>query len=506
MDMALGPLALVIDCGSTNITVSVVNSAGRIIGSAARPNAPEPDPSGVPGWLVWNLDGVMERIGQASREATSGVNKADVTAITVTTWGADGAPVDRSGCTTCPIISWQCSRTEELAASFGDTYDAYEAFRVTGYQVLPFNTLVKLMWLRRHTPDALDGASTFMMMPGLISHRLTGAASIDATSAGTTMATDLAARRWAPSLLALAAVTTDLFPRWVEPGEVIGECLPIAAEQLGVLTGTPVVAAGHDTQFAVIGSGAPAGEAVLSSGTWEILMTRASSPDLSRDLFDAGLIVELDAVAGFTNPQFLMMGSGALEWAREQLYGEFADRAAAYRCMIAEAEVVPPGSGGLTALPQFQAGSGPTKQHGTGGALVGLDLQTTRGQIYRALLEGLAFQLRHALEILGRLQASDVGEVRVVGGGSRNPLWNQIRADVCGVPIVTLEQKEATVMGAALFAFVGSGVFGGVDEARSTVTVERCYEPSENSHVYQELYSRYRALPPALQGYFLPRG
>jgi L-fuculokinase len=495
-------LALVMDCGSTNITVSAVDSAGRIVGSATRANGPEPDESGRPSWFVWDLDRIMERIGEASREATANLGDAQIVALAVTTWGADGAPVDGAGQLTHPIVSWQCGRTEDLAASFASIHDPYEAYRVTGYQVLPFNTLLKLIWLRRNVPGALDRAETFMMMPGLISHRLTGEVSIDATSAGTTMAVDLSRRSWAPELLAHADVAPDLFPRWVEPGEVIGGLTSAAATELGLPAGIPVVAAGHDTQFAAVGSGAAPGEAVLSSGTWEILMARTECPALTRELFDGGLIVELDPVPGLTNPQFLMMGSGALEWVRERLYDDIGDRRAAYRQMIEEAQSVPPGCEGLTALPQFQAGSGPSKRYGTGGGLLGLDLQTTRGQIYRAMLEGLALQLRHALDILGQLQASDVGAVRVVGGGSRNALWNQIRADVCGVPVATLEQKEATVMGAAIFAFLGAGVFGSIEEARSAVTVGASYEPSADSAAYQELYGRYSNLLPSLQDYF----
>jgi L-fuculokinase len=496
------PLALVLDCGSTNITACAVEPGGRIVASASRSNAPQADPSGKPGWLIWDLDGLMAKIAEASREVTAQVDRNAVTALAATTWGADGSPVDDRGHLTYPLISWQCDRTEALADGFEDIHDPYDAYRETGYQLLPFNTLLRLIWLRRNAPEALEDAATFMMTPGLIAHRLTGEASIDATSAGTTMATDLAARDWSAEMLAPAGVTPDLFPRWVEPGDVIGNLTADAAQDLGLKAGIPVVAAGHDTQFAVVGSGAAPGEAVLSSGTWEILMTRAEAPELSRELFDAGVIVELDAVPGLTNPQFLMMGSGALEWVREKLYADVPDRATAYERMIEDAMAVPPGCDGLTALPQFQAGSGPTKRHGTGGALIGLDLQTSRGQVYRAMLEGLAFQLRHALDILGDLQTSDVGEIRAVGGGSRNALWNQIRADVCGVPVATLEQKEATVLGAALFAFVGAGVFGSADEARGAVQVEVNYEPSADGPRYQELYHAYRELPPALAGHF----
>jgi len=493
--------ALILDCGATNATASVVNATGRLVASASRPNAPAPDP-GSPGHLIWDLDGILSRLFAAARAALVEVNRSSVKALAVTTFGADGAPVAADGSLLYPVISWQCGRTQSLAGRFADLCDPFDAFRTTGYQVFSFNTILKLVWLRRHAPEALDNATAWLMMPGLVSHRLCGELSVDATAACTTMATDLAARTWSDEMLGLAGVGRSLFPRWVEPGEVIGPLSRSVASDLGLTPGVPVVAAGHDTQFAIVGSGAREGEAVLSSGTWEILATRARALELTRDVFESGLMAEFDAEPGLTNPQFLMMGSGGLEWVRRHLYGDLGEGGAAYKTMIAEASAVAPGSDGLVFLPQLVRGAGPSKRYGTGGGMLGLGLHTSRGQVYRAALEGLAFQLRNAMDILGRLQGAPVTSIRAVGGGSRNALWNQIRADVCGVPVVTIEQKEATVLGAAMFGFVGAGVYGGLDEARSSATVERVYEPGTNTPAYAPFYERYELLPPALEGFF----
>ena len=494
-------LALILDCGATNATASVASAAGALIASASRPNAPDFDP-GSPGNLVWDVDAILDRLFAAACDALAGVDRSRVKALAVTTFGADGAPVAADGSLLYPVISWQCGRTEPLADSFAELCDPFEAFTITGYQVFSFNTILKLLWLRRHAPQTLDNAAAWLMMPGLLSHRLCGEMSVDATAACTTMAIDLGARGWSDAMLALAGVAQSLFPRWVEPGEVIGALAPSVAADLGLALGIPVVAAGHDTQFAIVGSGAREGEAVLSSGTWEILATRARAPELTREVYESGLMVELDAEPGLTNPQFLMMASGGLEWVRRRFYGDLGDGGAAYETMIAEAAGVPPGSDGLVFLPQFVRGAGPSKRYGTGGGMLGLELHTPRGQVYRAALEGLAFQLRNAMDILGRLQGAPVTSVRAVGGGSRNALWNQIRADVCGVPLVTIEQKEATVLGAAMFAFVGAGVYSSLDEARSAATVERVYEPGIDSPAYAPLYERYALLPPALEGFF----
>jgi len=336
--------------------------------------------------------------------------------------------------------------------------DPWDTYCETGYQVIPFNTLLKLIWLRENRPGALDEAECWMMMAGLLNHRLCGEKSVDATAAGTTMAVDMARRAWSAKMLSLAGLTADFFPRWVEPGSVIGQLSQPAAADTGLPPGIPVVAAGHDTQFAAVGACARPGEAILSSGTWEILMLRDPNYHPTKLGYDEGVLIEFDSEPGLWNPQLLMMGSGVLEWLRDLAFADLANRADRYEIEAAEASKVPPGAEGLVFLPSFVPSTGPTKKYGTRGSLLGLELATSRGHLMRAALEGLSFQLRQALGILSEATGYDIKAVRVVGGGSKNALWNRLRADVTGLPVVVTAQKEATVVGAALFALVGAGV------------------------------------------------
>jgi L-fuculokinase len=381
--------------------------------------------------------------------------------------------------------------------------DPWQAYRETGYLVIPFNTLLKLIWLRQNCPQALDNAAYWMMMPGLLSHRLCGEMSIDPTAAGTTMAVNAAERDWSPNMLALAQLTPDLFPRWREPGEVIGELTTKAAGETGLPAGIPVVAAGHDTQFAAVGACAREGEAVLSSGTWEILMLRDPNYGANETGFQEGVLIELDAQAGLWNPQLLMMASGVLEWLRDLVYPELAGEPDAYEIMVGEARQVPAGSDGVLVLPSFEPSTGPNKKYATRGTVLGLNLAATRGHLYRAALEGLSCQLRQAVAVLQAATGYDVQAVRVVGGGSKNPLWNQIRADVTGLPIITTAHKEATVLGAALFAFTGAGVYPSITEAQEAVRAgEETIEPSEERSGYDAVFEKYMTVPPALAPFY----
>ncbi|HCA45774.1 MAG TPA: hypothetical protein DEP45_00050 [Armatimonadetes bacterium] len=192
-----------------------------------------------------------------------------------------------------------------------------------------------------------------------------------------------------------------------------------------------------------------------------------------------------------------------MEWIRERFFGDITSRAMAYERMVAAAEEVEPGACGVMMLPSFLPDAGPNAPHHTKGTLLGLGLGTTPGQIYRAGLEGLCFQLRHAAEVLQRSTGFEPAGIRLVGGGARNPLWNQLRADVTGLPVTTISNEEATVAGAAIFAFIGAGTFGSVEEGQQAAALgERTTEPGEGASAYDDLYAAYRRLGPALAEHY----
>ncbi len=496
-------LVVVLDCGATNARAIAVTASGHIESAAGRANAPAPQPDGQADWLVWSLDDVFARLADACRGTLAGIDPARVKAVTVTTFGADGAPLAADGSLTYPVISWQDERTAQIAQRIADYMDPWELFSATGYQVIPFDTILKLIWLRENQPQALESADGWLMMPGLLSFLLCGERSIDPTAAGTMMAMDAANRDWSSEILGLAGLDAAFFPDWVEPGGVIGAMTAAASEATGLPAGIPVVAAGHDTQFAAVGSGAGPAEAILSSGTWEIAMLRQDSYQASRQGFEEGLIIEADAEQGRWNPQLLMMGSGVLEWIREGFYGEITERADAYPAMISAAEALQPGSGGVTVIPSFVPDTGPNARHRTQGTVLGLGINTTRGEVYRAGLEGLCYQLRHAVEILDTCTGFGAQGIRLVGGGAKNALWNQLRADVTGLPVTTIANEEATVLGAAIFAFMGAGTFATVAEGQQAADLgEVTIEPSAARGQYDELYAAYRSVPPALAQYY----
>lgn len=493
---------VVIDCGATNIRAVGIDAAGRTLAQKSEPNEPVQQPDAPEGYFVWDTDRLWEVIGRCTKAVAAEIGPERVKAVTVTTWGADGTLLDAEGSLTYPLIAWRCERTADLAERIGREIGLRRLFDVTGYTMIHFNTILRMAWLVENAPEAVEKAETFLMTPGLVSFWLSGRRTIDPTIASTGMNMLLAERDWSDELLQAVGFPRQLLPDWVEPGSVIGEVTPRAAEATGLAAGTPVVAAGHDTQFAILGSGAAPGEAVVSSGTWEILIARSDHFRPNDASFEGGLLVECDAEPGLWNPQLLMMGSGVLEWVASLWFADVADRSTRYEVMIGEGRNEEPGAGGVALLPSF-SGTGPNQKHGTLGTLLGLTLNTTRGQVYRAALEGLAFQLRDALRVFEEGPGIRADSLRLVGGGAKNRLWNQIRADATGLPVVVPAETEATALGAAMVALVGAGIYGSADEARGGIDFgETRIDPSDDRSAYADLYEAWRGLAPALAPFY----
>jgi L-fuculokinase len=300
-------------------------------------------------------------------------------------------------------------------------------------------------------------------MPSIFSFLLTGEIVNDTTMAGTSMLTSLKNRKFSEDILNKIRFPFEKMGSSVEAGTVIGQINSKASVETGLPVGIFVVATGHDTQFAIFGSGAERNQPVLSSGTWEILMVRSETFRSGQEQLDLGITPEFDSRPGLYNIGNQWIASGILEWARRNLYGEIKENV--YEIMISGAEKVPPGSNGVKIIPKFYE----ELKEKPGGQIIGLTLESTRDEIYRAMIEALSEKLadgKRALENAGRFKTESI---ICVGGGSKNRLWNQLRANYSGVPLKIIDQKETTVLGASLFVQAACGNAASAEEARSAI-------------------------------------
>ncbi len=479
-------VAIVFDCGATNLRVVAMDKRGQIVASHSLSNETHEDPF-YPGGRIWDMDILWSKLCQASKAVTSAIDCSRIAGVTVTTFGVDGAFTDETGELLYPIISWQCQRTIPIMENIGKYIPLKQLYGATGVYPYAFNTINKLIWLKQNRPDVVDNAHRFLFMPSLLVHRLSGEFINDVTMMGTSMLADLAKRKLSSDILNAIGIDQELFGEIGEAGQRAAAVSAKANAETGLPLELPVFLTGHDTQFAIFGSGARLNQPVLSSGTWEILMARSQSFKASDKELERCLTTEADAVKGLYNIGQNWLGSGVLEWFSRHYYPAL-EGDELYETMIEEAEQELPGTTGLMVDPAFYDDG----TSSNGGCIRGLTINTKRGQLYRAFLESMAYRLREALEALQEAGDFKAERIICVGGGSKNRLWNQLRADVCNVPVQLIEQKETTVLGAALFVFAGTGVYKSLETARKAINYRPgLVKPSGNSLIYETLYQKY---------------
>lgn len=455
-------IVLVFDCGATNIRAIAINIKGEIIASHSFTNSAKPDPF-YPGYRIWDVNEMWEKMCVASGKIVAGLGNRKIAGVTVTTFGVDGTFIDKTGKLAYPVISWQCERTSPIMANIDRYIKLDDLYKETGVFPFAFNTINKIIWFLENKPSIVDNSHMFLFMPAIFNYFLTGELVNDITMAGTSMMTGHKYRNWSEKISSSIGFPAEMLGNPVEPGTIIGKISKKASRLTSIPEGIPVVATGHDTQFAIFGSGARLNEPVLSSGTWEILMVRSEAFLPHRSVMDSGITAELDVNPGIFNIGTQWLASGMLEWCRKNMYSDLKDNP--YEAMISGAEKVPPGSNGIKINSKFyeEVKGKPC------GQISGLTLSSTRDEIYRAMLETLADKLLAGKKALEKAGSFNSESIICVGGGSRNRLWNKLRADFSGVPLKIIDHNETTVLGASLFIQSAIGNASSPEDARNGI-------------------------------------
>jgi L-fuculokinase len=460
--MPKADIIIVFDCGATNVRAVAINARGRIMASESYQNHTRPDPM-YPSYRIWDVNEIWEKMCRAATKIIKKINIERIAGVTVTTFGVDGTLFDSSGRMLYPVISWQCERTNPIMANIGNYIPLDNLYAECGVLPFTFNTINKLIWFAEHKPDLIEKCHRFLFMSSIFSYLLTGNMFNDTTMSGTSMLTNLEKRAFSEDILNKIRFPADKFGPVVEAGTITGTISKKASFETSIPEGIPVVATGHDTQFAIFGSGAEINQPVLSSGTWEILMVRSEKYRSGKEQLEMGITTELDTRPGLFNIGNQWIASGVLEWARRNLYSDIKTNA--YERMISGAEKVTPGCNGVRIVPKFYE----EMEGKQGGQILGLTLESTRDEIYRAMLEALCERLAEGKKALEEAGGFKTSSILCVGGGSKNRLWNKLRAKYTGVPVKIIDQKETTVLGASLFVQAACGNAGSPEEARSKI-------------------------------------
>jgi len=439
----------------------------------------------------------------------AGATGREVRALAVSGIGPALLPADADGRPLRPAILYGIdTRASEEIAWLNSTCGADELYSLSGMHLTSQAVGPKLLWLRRHEPEVYARTRYVYSCSSYLVYRLTGEYVLDYhTASHFNPLFDPRRLEWSPRF-AEPIYDLGLLPRLAWPTEVVGVVHSRAAGETGLAEGTPVTAGTIDAVAEAISVGVVSpGDLMLMYGTtlFFILVQEALVPN-PKMWVTAYALPGTYALAGG------MSTTGAItRWARDNLARDLLERELAggeraYAALSREAESSPPGAKGLLLLPYFQGERTPIHDSEARGVLAGLTLSHTRGDIYRAIMEGTAYGVRHNVETM-RQTGAQPGRLVAVGGGTKSPLWLQVVSDVTGLPQEVPELTIGASYGDAFLAGLATGVVPGIDSLRSQwVRGGRVVVPnpelaslySEGYELYLQLYERTRDIVHAL--------
>ncbi|NJC73416.1 hypothetical protein HC031_27375 [Planosporangium thailandense] len=485
-----------VDIGTQTTRAALVSPLGEVLDVATTPVelfAP------APGWaeqrpIDWwnatlaNLSTVLAR-NPDRRVLAVGVGAAMHSVVPV---DADGAPVaERVGI-------WSDKRGAAIAEELAARPDAADLVRLAGNLPTPAWSGIKIAWYARHEPELYRRAHAFPVTKDYLNLCLTGVLATDHTEASGAFLYDAERGEWSEALCAAVGVDRAKLPPILASGDVIGGVTAEVAALTGLPAGTPVVAGAGDMLCQLAATGLHSvGRVTEISGTASIIAGYAEAPHPDTR------VMNLRAAAG----GWVHFGIGdaaglCMRWIADELcegVTEAARRTGAsrYDLLTALAADVPAGSDGLMFLPYLLGERTLGSPHARG-AFIGITPGHDRAALVRAVMEGVCYDLRLALDLF---QPDRTGaQLRVTGGGATSPLWNRIRADLYGMPVATLATSDGGIVGAAICALVGAGCYASVAEAAERIVVESGtrYEPGPDIAAYASAYERFRAFHDAL--------
>ncbi|MDI6871136.1 MAG: xylulokinase [Bacillota bacterium] len=494
---------LSVDIGTESGRVAFLDLEGRVLASSSRPYAlrcPRP------GWAEQDPELWWESTVENIRDVLATLSGAQVLAVGVGGQMHATVPVDRSGrLVSRDALLWCDKRSADQCAAVAAQADEGEMLRLTGNAPVPAWTGFKLRWLKENQQEVYDRAEAFLTCKDYLNLRLTGERYTDYSEASGTYLFDARTRRWSPELCDLLGVDPSKLPPIVESSSVIGSVTAEAAKVTGLPKGTPVVCGGGDMMCLLLGAGITLpGQACDVTGTAADVSVYVPQPLYDRRLMHLHHVIP---GGGWISFGILDAGGGSYKWFRDTFAAaEVAEARAAgisaYELLNRKAQDVPAGAEGLFYLP-YLLGERTLGTSDSRGVFFGLTPRHTLGHCVRAIMEGVAYDLRQSLDLI-EAEGIRIEEVRAVGGGARSPLWSSIKADVYRKTIVTLKNFEGGVVGAAILAGLGVGVYKDASEAvQRVVSLEARYEPdAERAAHYERAYRVFKSLHDGLQPLF----
>ncbi len=485
-----------IDIGTSACKIAVFNRKGQVTAAA---NGDYQVYYPHPGWAEQNPEEWWEAVCLAVKEVLS---KGSIRPEQIAGVGIDGQSwsaiaVDRAGnvLTNTPI--WMDTRAADICEELNKKIGADKIFGLSGNSLQPSYTTAKIIWYQRNLPEVYARTYKILQSNSYIAYKLTGEMTQDLSQGYGLHCFDMHTGTWNTDMCEKLGISAELLPEIHPCHEVIGQVTEKAAAESGLAAGTPVVAGGLDAACGTLGAG------VIHPGETQEQGGQAGGMSICTDTYQADprLILGYHVVPG----QWLLQGGttgggGVMRWL-EQQFGDY-ERAEGKRqgksslTLFNEmAEKVRPGSDGTVFLPYMSGERSPIWDPDAKGVFYGLDFSKTKAHFIRSAMEGVAYALKHNLDVAEEAGAK-VSVLRAMGGSANSLLWTQIKSDITGKPIIVPSSDTATTLGAVMLAGVGVGMYESFEEAVAlTVENQRIHEPNpDNAEVYEKNYQIYLEL------------
>lgn len=456
------------------------------------------------GWMELDSKEMWGKIKRVIKEVSDKTKRDPIKAISISSFGEAVTPVSRDRKILGNCIIGFDDRGREYVPEIKEKIGARKLFKINGNILGHIYTAPKLMWLKEHNSSLYNKAYKFLFWEDLVFYLLGCDPVIDYSLANRSLLFDIHSGTWSDELCNAFSIDKQKFSRPVPSGTIVGTISGSIASKLNLPRGVKLVTGGHDQCCTSLGAGViREGIATYGIGT-VICITPAFSkmPDLNI-MRKNGLNIEHHTVQNlFVSFLYNFTGGSALKWFRNtfgEKEKEIADKSGkdVYDIFL---DKIPEGPTDLLLLPHFAPTGAPLFETKSSGVLAGLTLNTKKEEILKGILEGVTYYFKEGIECLNKAGVK-IGEFRATGGGAKSKKWLQIKADILGIPFVSLKVTEAGSLGTAILAGVAIKEYRSIQEAvKKLVIKDETIEPNQKNHkIYQEKFILYQKLFPQLK-------
>jgi xylulokinase len=483
-----------LDIGTGGCKAAAFDAAGKELASSFR-EYPVIHPEY--GYAEINSDDVIARCFEVIGEVNAKISDP-VISMCISSQGEAFTPMDKNGTTLGNAMVSSDSRASDIAVTWSNDFGVEKIYEITGHTPHPLFTLFKILWIKENQPDVWKNANLFLCFEDLFHYRVGLEPKISWSLAGRTMLFDVHRHEWNKEILEKSGLKADKLAIPVAPGEITGVIDGKFGLNLGFKNPVTIVAGGHDQTCAALGAGViEPGMCMYATGSVECFCPILEKPSFSEELRRNNLCCYDYAIKGrYTSVAYSLTGGNILRWFRDefgQVEKEEAGRSGQniYSLLL---DSMPSQPTELLVLPYFSATGTPYFDTNAKGAIVGLQLTTRRGEIIKALLEGVALEMKLNLQLMEE-SGMRIDTLIATGGGTRNKAWTQLKADVLNKKILVRNVAEAGCYGAAMLACSAVKKIPVEQLLRqNNIECETCTPNTENAAVYDLKYEIYRKL------------